>query len=111
MTRLDAIKAYFAKQEKRVVLVIPAFYTPGGQIRVQDFTYGDIIFKRNVVRDLTIQQAQDLQSRFDYMILIDEEDENKREELICQALRKNVPQPKQTQEEKAEQQLETLLKE
>ncbi|PEE18085.1 hypothetical protein CON53_10785 [Bacillus cereus] len=111
MKRLDAIKAYFAKQEKRVVLVIPAFYTLGGQIRVQDFTYGDIVFKRNVVRDLTIQQAQDLKSRFDYMILIDEEDENKREELICQALRKNVPQPKETQEEEAAQQLETLLKE
>ncbi|MED1299953.1 hypothetical protein BK704_23375 [[Bacillus thuringiensis] serovar konkukian] len=111
MTRLDAIKAYFAKQEKRVALVIPAFYTPGGQIRVQDFEYGDIEFKRNVVRDLTIQQAQDLQERFNYMILIDEEDENKREELICQALRKNIPQPKQVQEEKAAQQLGTPPKE
>lgn len=94
MTRLNAIKAYFAKQEKRVALVIPAFHVGEGQIRVQDFDYGDIEFKRNVVRDLTIQQAQDLQERFDYMILIDEEDGNKREELICQALRKNVPQPK-----------------
>ncbi|TKI43304.1 hypothetical protein [Bacillus mycoides] len=111
MSRLDAIKAYFAKQEERVALVIPAFHLGGGQIRVQDFDYGDIKFKRNVVRGLTLHQAQNLQSRFDYMILIDEEDENKREELICQALRKNVPQPKQTQEEKAVQQLETLLKE
>ncbi|MDT3494247.1 hypothetical protein NLU03_07220 [Bacillus toyonensis] len=111
MTRLDAIKAYFAKQEKRVALVIPAFHIGGGQIRVQDFAYGDIVFKRNVVRDLTIQRAQDLQERFNYMILIDEEDENKLEELICQALRKNVPQPKQTQEEKAAQQLGTQPKE
>ncbi|MED4678056.1 hypothetical protein [Bacillus nitratireducens] len=111
MKRLDAIKAYFAKQEKIVALVIPAFHVGGGQIRVQDFTYGDIVFKRNVVRGLRVQQAQDLQSRFDYMILIDEEDENKREELICQALRKNVPQQKQSQEEKAAQQLETLPKE
>ncbi|KAB2491771.1 hypothetical protein F8158_23190 [Bacillus cereus] len=86
MTRLDAIKAYFAKQEKRVALVIPAFHVGGGQIRVQDFDYGDIEFKRNVVRGLTLKQAQDLQERFNYMILIDEEDENKREELICQAL-------------------------
>ncbi|HDR8030863.1 MULTISPECIES: hypothetical protein [Bacillus cereus group] len=111
MSRLEAIKAYFSQQAERVALVIPAYHLGDGQIRVQDFIYGDITFTRNVVRGLTLQQAQELQSRFNYMILIDEEDKDRREELICQALRKNVPQPEPTQEEKAVKQLETLLKE
>ncbi|HDX9508450.1 TPA: hypothetical protein ROY06_001682 [Bacillus cereus] len=88
ITRLDYIKEYYAIHNKVAHLVIPAHPMGNGQIRFGEYQYGDIVFRKNIAKDVPIAEAQRLAEAFDYMIIV--EPGEKEEEELCKALYSRV---------------------